>query len=713
MPTMNNTSLDLLNNVFGYPAFREPQEAVIDLLVEGGDALVLMPTGGGKSLCYQIPALLRQGVGVVISPLIALMQDQVAALQQLDLNAAFLNSTLDAVSVRDIEARLAAGDLDLLYLAPERLNQTYTLNLLSRCPIALFAIDEAHCVSQWGHDFRADYLQLNILAEQFPSVPRIALTATADARTRKEIIERLALNNAQVFVRSFDRPNIQYRITEKQNVKTQLLHFLHNNHRNDAGIVYCLSRSKVDSTAAWLSAKGYNALPYHAGMSTGDRALHQRRFLNEEGVIIVATIAFGMGIDKPDVRFVAHLDLPKSIEAYYQETGRGGRDGEPATAWMVYGLQDVIKLRQMLDNSEADDEHKRVERHKLEAMLGFCEVTTCRRQVLLNYFGETREQACGNCDACLNPAETWDATEAVRKALSCVYRSGQRFGVSHLVDVLLGRDTAKIRQHGHERISTWGIGKELDAQQWRSVFRQLVAHGHLHVNAEAFGALQLTEICRSILRGEQNVALRREHKQKPGQKLRRKEHAPVGSALWEALRECRRQLATVNNVPPYAIFHDATLMEMMQRMPQSEQALLAISGVGGKKLERFGADFLRVIQQHSVDVTSGGGGVSDTQQTSVAMLKSGLDVVQVARERELTEDTIYRHASQAIETGELAIGEALSFSNTDIETIQDALIELDAVDASKALKPVYTLLDGQYTYGELRCVRADMLFHGD
>ena len=442
---MTQSAQDILNTYFGYSTFREPQQAVIDVVVDGGDALVLMPTGGGKSLCYQIPALMRDGTGVVISPLIALMQDQVAALEQVGIRAAFLNSTLDAASVRQVEADLQAGELDMLYLAPERLNQPRTMDLLSSGTISLFAIDEAHCVSQWGHDFRADYLQLNILGERFPCVPRIALTATADERTRKEIVERLALNNAEIFVRGFDRPNIQYRITEKKTAKNQLLRFLHNEHKDDAGIVYCLSRAKVESTAAWLCDEGYTALPYHAGMSSAERAKNQQRFLSDEGVIIVATIAFGMGIDKPDVRFVAHLDLPKSVEAYYQETGRAGRDGLPSTAWMVYGLQDAIKLRQMLDSSDANDDFKRIERHKLEAMLGLCEITSCRRQALLSYFGDTLEDPCGNCDSCLYPAETWDATESAQKALSCVFRTGQRFGVAHVIDVLLGKETAKVK----------------------------------------------------------------------------------------------------------------------------------------------------------------------------------------------------------------------------------------------------------------------------
>ena len=711
---MKTSALEILNTTFGYPAFREPQQAVIEQVTNGGDALVLMPTGGGKSLCYQIPALLREGTGIVVSPLIALMQDQVSALQMLGIRAGFLNSSLQAGEVRNTEEALLSGELDLLYLAPERLNQLRTLDLLSQCQISLFAIDEAHCVSQWGHDFRVDYLQLNILAERFPDVPRIALTATADARTREEIVERLALKNARTFVRGFDRPNIYYHIAEKKQAKNQLLQFLHNQHRDDAGIVYCLSRAKVESTAAWLSEEGYQALPYHAGMSGEARAQHQKRFLSEDGIIIVATIAFGMGIDKPDVRFVAHLDLPKSVEAYYQETGRAGRDGEPATAWMVYGLQDAIKLRQMLDSSTADDEHKRIERHKLEAMLGLCEVTGCRRQVLLNYFGDTLQEPCGNCDSCLNPAETWDATEAARKALSCVFRTGQRFGVNHIIDVLLAKATDKVTQHSHTQLSTWGIGQELSNNQWRSVFRQLVAHGYLHVNAEAFGAFQLTELCRPVLRGEKTLFLRKESEKAAKQRRKKKTRPGVENVeLWDALRACRLTLANENNVPPFTVFHDATLMDMMQKMPQSEEAMLAINGVGDVKMQRYGAAFLRVIAAHG-DNVSKQSSASNTRQQTLDMLRSGVSVQDIAVERTLKVDTIYAHASSAIAQGDLALSSVLVDTSPHvIEAIQDALIELDAIDANAPLKPVFELLDGEFDYGVLRCVRADLLFQDE
>ncbi|MAG36507.1 MAG: DNA helicase RecQ [Dehalococcoidia bacterium] len=598
---MTQQPLQILQQTFGYDDFRGPQQEIIDELIAGHDALVLMPTGGGKSLCYQIPALVRAGVGIVISPLIALMQDQVAALAQLGVRAGFLNSTLDRAQAHNVEQALRAGDLDLLYIAPERLTQERTLALLEQGIIALFAIDEAHCVSQWGHDFRADYLQLNLLQEHFPHVPRIALTATADDRTRAEIVERLALGSARQFVSGFDRPNIQYRITQKQNARQQLLRFLRQEHVADAGIVYCLTRRSVEGVAAWLQEHGFNALPYHAGLPTEVRQQHQQRFLREEGVIVVATIAFGLGIDKPDVRFVAHLDLPKTTEAYYQETGRAGRDGQPATAWMTYGLQDVVKLRQLLAASEGSDEHKRAERYKLDALLGLCEITTCRRHTLLHYFGETAPERCGNCDNCLTPVETWDGSVVAQMALSSVYRTGQRFGVNHLIDVLRGKETEKVQQHGHSRVSTFGIGTELDATQWRSVFRQLVARGYLQVDFEAYGALQLTAKCRPLLRGEESISLRRDLPETGGKQPRRERQVTDGdSALWEALRDCRLVLAKEQDVPAYVIFHDATLMDMAHYRPRDEAQLLRINGVGQSKLERYGAAFLSVIREFDV-----------------------------------------------------------------------------------------------------------------
>ncbi len=596
---MQASPLQVLQNTFGFEQFRGQQEAAIGELVAGRDALVLMPTGGGKSLCYQIPSIVRDGVGIVVSPLIALMQDQVDALALLGVRASFLNSTLSSFEADSIEQDVLQGSIDLLYIAPERLLQERTLNLLNRAPIALFAIDEAHCVSQWGHDFRADYLQLSILHERFPNVPRIALTATADARTRNEIVQRLQLDRGQKFISGFDRPNIQYRITQKDNAKQQLLRFLRREHEHDAGIVYCLSRKKVESTAQWLTDEGFNALPYHAGLDASIRQRHQQRFLREESVIIVATIAFGMGIDKPDVRFIAHLDLPKSLEAYYQETGRAGRDGEPATAWMAYGLQDVIKLRQMLDGSQGSEEHKRAERYKLDAMLGLCEITSCRRHALLHYFGDYSPEQCGNCDACLTPIDTWDGSVAAQKALSCVYRSGQRFGVAHLVDVLRGDATAKVEQWNHQQLSTFGVGADLDASQWRSVFRQLVARGYLRVDVEGYGALQLTEKCRPLLRGEETITLRRDVKETVTRKPRGdRKIKDDDKALWEALRACRKQLADEQGVPPYVIFHDATLMEMLHYRPLATPKLLQLNGVGQTKLERYGDAFIAVIAAH-------------------------------------------------------------------------------------------------------------------
>ena len=600
---MRATAREVLERDFGYQAFRGQQEAIIDHTVKGGDSLVLMPTGGGKSLCYQIPALVRPGTAVVVSPLIALMQDQVEALRQSGIKAAFLNSTLSTGQSQEVVEALRAGALDLLYVAPERLLGEWTLSLLEQATLALFAIDEAHCVSQWGHDFRPDYRQLSVLPERFPEVPRIALTATADEPTRREIIEQLGLSNAQVFVSGFDRPNIRYRVVPKKNAKDQLRRFLESEHRGDAGIVYCLSRKKVEQTADWLRERGFDALPYHAGMPAEERNLHQSAFLNEEGVVIVATIAFGMGIDKSNVRFVAHLDLPKSIESYYQETGRAGRDGLPANAWMTYGLQDVITLRQMMQSSEASVERKRLEARKLDAMLGFCELTTCRRQRLLGYFSDPLESPCGNCDNCLEPVQTWDATELARKALSCVYRTGQRFGVGYVTDVLMGKLTDRIRDFGHDRLSTFGIGAELKIDEWRSVFRQLVARGMLSVDMDGFGSLQLTAASRPVLRGETPIYMRREI-HSPRSRTRsprpeRKIDISVDGPLWDALREQRLKLAHSQGVPPYVIFHDASLQEMLETRPRTLEEFTTITGVGEKKLKRYGQVFLNVINNFS------------------------------------------------------------------------------------------------------------------
>ena len=600
---MEKTPLSVLQQVFGYDAFRGPQEAIIHSLVQGNDALVLMPTGGGKSLCYQIPALVRDGTGVVISPLIALMQDQVDALRELGVRAGFLNSTLSFDAVRQTEAALLAGEIDLLYIAPERLLQDRTLALLSEARLALFAIDEAHCVSQWGHDFRSDYLRLNILQERFPAIPRIALTATADQRTRLDIQQRLGLTEAESFVSGFDRPNIQYRIHAKQTPRKQLLAFLKREAEGQAGIVYCLSRKKVEQTADWLVQQGFNALPYHAGLSAEMRQQHQKRFLREDGVIMVATIAFGMGIDKPDVRFVVHLDLPKSIEAYYQETGRAGRDGEPATAMLLYGFEDVVKLRQMMAQSQGSDEHQRYEQQRLNAMLGLCEITHCRRQALLRYFGDELPEPCGNCDTCLEPVDTWDGTEEVRKALSCVYRTGQRFGANHIIDVLRGSDSEKLRRFGHHQLSTYGIGLSLSTTEWRSVLRQLVANGLLEVDPEGYGGLRLTELCRPVLKGEKTLHLRRDARPVKTETPRRAAApAAVNEAdqpLWEALRALRKQLADEQGIAPFMVFHDRTLREMLANKPRTLDEMAEVSGVGAAKLEHYGEAFLAVLAETS------------------------------------------------------------------------------------------------------------------
>lgn len=590
--------LSLLQTTFGFDAFRPPQEEVIETLIDGQDALVLMPTGGGKSLCYQIPAIIRKGCGIVISPLIALMKDQVDALQTIGVRASFLNSTLTAEEIYQIESSLRDNQMDLLYISPERLTQARTLDLLQAIDISLFAIDEAHCVSQWGHDFRADYLQLNLLASGFPDIPRIALTATADARTREEIVTRLELDGARQFLAGFDRPNIRYSIALKTNPRHQLLGFLKDEHATDAGIIYCLSRKKTEETASWLQGLGFTALAYHAGLSAEIRTDHQSRFLREDGVIIVATIAFGMGIDKPDVRFVAHLDLPKTIESYYQETGRAGRDGLPADAWMVYGLQDVIKLRQMLETSDGSEEHKRIEAHRLNAMLGLCEITTCRRYAMLMHFDEHSAEECGNCDTCLTQVKTWDGTEAARKALSVIYRTGQRFGVTHLVDVLRGAETDKIFQFNHHHLAIHGIGADLNKNQWRSVFRQLIARGYISVDIDQFGGLKLEEKCRALLRGDETIELRLdENPSRPAAKLSK---APVSDDIdigtWEALRECRRGLAQAQGVPPYIIFHDSTLQEMAALMPRSLDEFGTLSGVGERKREKYGPAFLELIE---------------------------------------------------------------------------------------------------------------------
>ena len=595
---MPPTPLDILRTVFGYPGFRNQQQAIVEHVAEGGDALVLMPTGGGKSLCYQIPALLRQGTGIVVSPLIALMQDQVDALRAAGVAAAYLNSSLDAQAQSEVERQLLAGELNLLYVAPERLLTGRFLGLLEQIEVALFAIDEAHCVSQWGHDFRPEYRELTVLHERFPHVPRIALTATADPRTREEIVERLALSDARQFVSSFDRPNIGYRVMLKHNPRTQLMQFL-DGHRGEAGIIYALSRKKVDDTAAWLAEAGIEALPYHAGLDAATRAKNQQRFLREDGVVMVATVAFGMGIDKPDVRYVAHLDMPSSIEAYYQETGRAGRDGQPSEAFMTFGMGDVVQRRRMIEEGEAPEEIKRIERGKLDALLALCETTACRRQTILRHFGEAHPGDCGGCDNCLSPAETWDGSEAAIKVLAAIYRTGQRFGAGHIVDVLVGRETDKVLSNGHHTQAVFGKGDELDAKGWQSAIRQLTAQGFIAVDTAGFGALHLTEAARAVFRHERAVTLRKDQPRETRRALRRalaEDMPPPAAALFEALRAERSRLAKAQSVPPYVIFHDTTLRAMALARPGSVADMAELPGVGDAKLRRYGDAFLAVIR---------------------------------------------------------------------------------------------------------------------
>ena len=710
MPSMSRSASEILHQVFGYDSFRGLQASIIETLIAGRDALVLMPTGGGKSLCYQIPALVRPGVGIVISPLIALMQDQVDALRQLGVKAAFLNSTQTLEDQRGIERQLMAGELNLLYVAPERLNTHRFLDLLEQTRLGLFAIDEAHCVSQWGHDFRSDYLQLSLLHRRFPDVPRIALTATADERTRQEIVAQLGLEQAGQFVSSFDRPNIRYTIATKRSSRAQLLHFLRAEHPGDAGIVYCLSRKKVEETAEFLVNQGLTALPYHAGMPAGDRERHQRRFLMEEGVVIVATIAFGMGIDKPNVRFVAHLDLPKSPEAYYQETGRAGRDGEPADAWMVYGLQDVIMLRQMVENSDADERRKQVERHKLDAMLGLCEVTSCRRQTLLRYFGEELPKPCGNCDNCLAPPATWDGTEAARKALSCVYRASQRFGAHHLTDILLCKTSERIERLGHRHLSTFGIGRDLDEKRWLSVFRQLIALGLLDVDYEAHGALKLTHACRPLLRGETRLLLRRDEEKNWTRATSSTSSTilanPENHHLWEALRQLRKQLAEEQAVPPYVIFQDAVLLDMVKRRPRNLSELGSLSGVGETKLARYGNSFLAVIQRHPGPSIREGTGIGETAITSLDHFRLGMSVEQIAARRGLKIGTILDHLALAILHGQLAATEVVDLPAEEVGTIEKVWRGLPD-EEKRGVKSLFEALEGRYEYGVLRCLRAE------
>jgi ATP-dependent DNA helicase RecQ len=699
---------EILKSTFGYDQFRHSQQEIIQDLLDGKDALVLMPTGGGKSLCYQIPALVREGTAIVVSPLIALMQDQVDALQQLGIKAAFLNSSLSFDEANDIEQQLLNNELEIVYVAPERLLTDRMLGLLERCHLSLFAIDEAHCVSQWGHDFRPEYQRLKILHERFPTIPRIALTATADQRTREEIISQLQLDEANIFINSFDRPNITYAISEGNNPKQRLWQFLEDKHKDDAGIVYCLSRKKVEAIAEWLSDQGRIALPYHAGLPQETRQQNQQRFLREDSVIIVATIAFGMGIDKPDVRFVAHLNLPKSIEAYYQETGRAGRDGEPANAWMAYGLQDVITLRQFMQNSNANEVYKRVEHHKLESMLGLCELITCRRHTLLAYFDETSNEHCGACDNCSNPPEKWNGSEAAQKALSSIYRTEQRFGVNYIVDILLGKSDERIKRNGHDQISTFGIGKELSNTEWRSVFRQLIALGYIDIDIERHGALRLTEKCRPVLRGEQQLELRKLSIEEKATK-EKKQKSPVrpqDEELWEALRALRLEIASESGVPPYVIFHDSTLQEMLKKRPQSTNDMKFISGVGEQKLKRYGKQFLNEIAKHPLPALLDNN-LSTTINETLILFQQEIPIEEIAQQRDIKPSTIYTHLADAIEVGLLDIHDVVELEESQYNEIVFVIESLEDEEKGR-IKPIYDALDEEYDYGVIRCVQASI-----
>jgi len=707
MTATQTPPIKLLRHIWGYDSFRGEQEAVIKAVLAGQDALVIMPTGGGKSLCYQLPALLRPGTAVVVSPLIALMADQVAALTELGVAAACLNSSLTAEEAQGVESRLRRGELDLLYVAPERLLMPGTLQLLKGIELGLLAIDEAHCVSQWGHDFRPEYMQLAQLAQHFPGVPRIALTATADGRTQSEIIANLALNQPAHFVAGFDRPNIQYRIQTGPRGKEKLWKLLEAEHPNDAGIIYCLSRAKTEQIAAWLCQQGREAIPYHAGLAAEERQRNQMRFLREDNIIVVATIAFGMGIDKPDVRFVAHMNLPKSVEAYYQETGRAGRDGDSATAWMNYDLSDVVKLRQWIEDGNAPELQKRVERHKLDALLGLCEITSCRRQSLLGYFGDALTHPCGNCDNCLNPPETYDGTELAQKALSCVYRTGQRFGAAHVIDVLRGANTDKIRKFEHEQISTYGIGADTETKHWRNIFRQLITQGLLDVDHDAFGALKLTDLSRPILRSETRLQLRREVEEEPGKRKGKKKSGTIklgrsDQVLFDALRDTRKCLADEHSVPPYVIFHDSTLYAMVSARPANAAQMSQISGIGDKKLAQYGDAFLAVISDNPIDVTDA---LNETSLQTLELLRRGKDIAAIAHERDLQTSTVYGHLAESIGSGLTSLDEVMDLTPDEVEIIQ-ATIEGHFDPEEPRLKSVFDALEGRYDYGQLKCLIA-------
>lgn len=731
----------ILKKTFGYEQFRSHQADVIKTLIGGGDCMTLMPTGGGKSLCYQIPALVRPGVGIVVSPLIALMQDQVDALIQLGVKAAYLNSTQDMSEQRTVQDQLLGGELDLLYIAPERLLSQRMLELLQSSDLALFAIDEAHCVSQWGHDFRPEYQQLSKLADLFPHVPRIALTATADQRTQAEIIEQLQLSGAAKFIACFDRPNIRYTIAEGGSNREQLWRFLEAEHPEDAGIIYCLSRKKVEETAAWLVKKGRVALPYHAGMDAATRRDYQARFLRENGLVMVATVAFGMGIDKPDVRFVAHLNLPKSIESYYQETGRAGRDGEPANSWMAYGLNDVITYQQWIEQSDASKLQKEVERQKLDALLSLCETTSCRRHSLLTYFGQEPSfdheaplgqeggannndhvlssdaetdatRGCANCDNCISPPETFNGLELAQKALSTAYRTGQRFGVSYLIKVLLGAKDERIIQNHHDQLSTFGIGKDVSDKEWRGIFRQLIARGYLIADREQFGGLRMSESCRPLLKGAEPFQLRQMRDAFKGKKSRRAGRsgaknniAAVHQPLYDALIALRTKLATEQKVAPYVICHNRTFEELVHVRPHSISQLYDISGLGESKVQRYGEALLKVIAENPINEALQNS-LTDTVNQTLRLHLEGYQPDAIAEMREIGISTVYGHFAEAIEAGLLDIQGLEMIDDKAIHEIGRTFEEQNILETGQ-LKPSYEALEGRYSYGILKCVLAE------
>lgn len=702
----------ILKEVFGYDHFRHNQEDIIQTVIGGNsDVLVLMPTGGGKSICYQVPSIILDGTGIVISPLIALMQDQVEALQQLGVNAAFINSSQTTKQNDRIKEKLKNGELDLLYLSPERLLKEETLELLKSVKISLFAIDEAHCVSEWGHDFRKVYQDLKILTKEFKEVPKIALTATADDKIKNEIIKQLQLKNSKVFVNSFDRPNVKYEIVERESGYQQLNQFIKNNHPNDSGIVYCLSRRKVEETADFLNQKGRKALPYHAGMSASKRAEYQKRFLNEDSIIIVATIAFGMGIDKPDVRFVAHYSLPKNIESYYQETGRAGRDGLPSNAWMAYGYKDVVLLRQFITSSNAEDAHKRVLNNKLDSLIDLCEQSSCRRQTLLGYFGEDLPEPCGNCDNCLNPPEKVDVTESAQKALSAVYKTGQGFGMMYLIDVLTGKKDERIINNGHDKISVFGIGTKETKTCWRTIFRQLITHQYLNVDEDQYNILQLTDNCKPLLNGDEKFFIKKVTKKT--KKTVAKEDQPLeyelknyDKPLWQALKELRTELATEQGVPPYIIFTDASMLQMVKTRPADKDQFKYITGVGEFKAEKYGDKFCSVINkfdnQQKVNAR-----LNDNTKETIYLFNQGHKPEEIAEERDINLNTVYSHLAEAVKYGSLKITEVVGLPQDEIDEII-SVAEISGYLEDNKLKPVYDMLDGEYSYGVLRCVLAGL-----